>query len=139
MLKENTIMILFLLKINYFDELICAAFLRLLRPVSTLRPGSRPRAAGETGLSKFLPLGDTCLLPVGRLCRVPVSPWKHLFFMYFACLFVSYKRQNGWTDRAQFFWGTSCDPKEGLWMIELSKFATNIWLNFFENQRIFCY
>ena len=36
------------------------------------------------------------------------------------CLFVSNKRQNGWTDRAQIFCGTSRDPREGLWMIKVS-------------------
>ena len=35
------------------------------------------------------------------------------------CLFVSNKRQNGWTDKAQIFCGTSRDPREGLWMIEI--------------------
>ena len=35
------------------------------------------------------------------------------------CLFVSNKRQNGWTDRAQIFCGTSRDPREGLWLIEI--------------------
>ena len=35
------------------------------------------------------------------------------------CLYVSNKRQNGWTDRAQIFCGTSRDPREGLWMIEI--------------------
>ena len=34
------------------------------------------------------------------------------------CLFVSNKRQKGWTDRAQIFCGTSRDQKEGLWMIK---------------------
>ena len=37
------------------------------------------------------------------------------------CLFVSNKRQNDWSDRAQFFCGTSRDPREGLWMIKFSK------------------
>ena len=37
------------------------------------------------------------------------------------CLFVSNKRQNGWTDRAQIFCGTSRDPREGLWMIKILK------------------
>ena len=37
----------------------------------------------------------------------------------FVCLFVANKRQNGWTDRAQIFYGTSRDPREGLWMIEI--------------------
>ena len=35
------------------------------------------------------------------------------------CLFVSNKSQNGWTDRAQIVCGTSRDPREGLWMIEI--------------------
>ena len=35
-------------------------------------------------------------------------------------LFVSNKRQNGWTDRAQIFCGTSRDPREGLWKIIIS-------------------
>ena len=35
------------------------------------------------------------------------------------CLFVSNKRQNGWTDRAQFFCGTSRDHRE---VYEWSKF-----------------
>ena len=38
-----------------------------------------------------------------------------LFVYLFICLFVSNKRQNGWTDRA------SRDPRKGLWMIEFSK------------------
>ena len=36
------------------------------------------------------------------------------------CLFVSNKRQNGWTDRAQIFCGTSRVPREGLWIIKIS-------------------
>ena len=35
------------------------------------------------------------------------------------CLFVSNKRQNGWTNPAQIFCGTSRDPREGLWMIKI--------------------
>ena len=57
----------------------------------------------------------------------------------FVCLFVSNKRQNGWTDRAQIFCGTSCDPREGLWMIKFSKIClhqNSIFENF-ENLRIF--
>ena len=37
----------------------------------------------------------------------------------FVCLFVSNKRQIGWTDRAQIFCGTSRDHREGLWMIKI--------------------
>ena len=36
------------------------------------------------------------------------------------CVFASNKRQNGWTDRAQIFCGTSRDHMEGLWMIKIS-------------------
>jgi len=43
----------------------------------------------------------------------------------FVRLFVSSKRQNGWTDRAQFFCRTSCDHREGLWMIEFLKISSN--------------
>ena len=48
-----------------------------------------------------------------------------LSVMVFVCLFVSNKRQNGWTDRAQSFCGTSRSPREGLWMIKIS----NIYLH----------
>ena len=41
--------------------------------------------------------------------------------MYSACLFVSNKRQNGWTDRDQIFCESLHDPGEGLWMIRISK------------------
>ena len=37
----------------------------------------------------------------------------------FVCLFVSNKRQNGWTDWAQIFFVTSRGPREGLWMIKI--------------------
>ena len=62
------------------------------------------------------------------------------------CLFVSNKRQNGWTDQAQIFSGISRDPREGLWMIKFSKIClhqNSIFENFenlrffFENPRIF--
>ena len=36
------------------------------------------------------------------------------------CLFVSNKRQNGWTNRGQIFCGTSRNPREDLWMIKIS-------------------
>ena len=41
--------------------------------------------------------------------------------MYSACLFVSNKRQNGWTDRDQILCERLHDPGEGLWMIRISK------------------
>ena len=48
-----------------------------------------------------------------------------LFGCLFVCLFLSNERQNGWTDRDQILYGTSRDPREGLWMIKISK----IWLS----------
>ena len=36
------------------------------------------------------------------------------------CLFVSNKRQNGWTDRAQIFCVASMDSREGVWIIKIS-------------------
>ena len=55
-------------------------------------------------------------------------------------LFVSNKRQNGWTDRAQILFGTSRDPREGLWMIKISNICFNFHSSFenLENPRIFC-
>ena len=65
-----------------------------------------------------------------------INPWKVNLYLIFTrinifnlsiylaclsvCLFVSNKRQNGWTDRAQFFCGTSRDPREGLWKLKIS-------------------
>ena len=54
-------------------------------------------------------------------------------------MFVSNKCQNGWTDRAQMFWGIFRDPWEGLWMIKFSKIClhqNSIFENF-KNPRIF--
>ena len=41
-----------------------------------------------------------------------------LFVCLGVCLFVFNKRQNGWTDRAKIFCGTSRDHREVLWMIK---------------------
>ncbi len=49
---------------------------------------------------------------------------RYYFHLYInlVCLFdVSNKRQNGWTDRAQIFCGTSHDHREGLWIINILK------------------
>ena len=45
-----------------------------------------------------------------------------LFVCLFVCFFVSNKRQNGWTDWAQIFCGTSRDPREGFKNLPPSKF-----------------
>ena len=62
----------------------------------------------------------------------------------FVCLFVSNKRQNGWTDRAQIFCGTSREPREGLWIIKISNiclYQNSIVIKFFKIvkiREIFC-
>ena len=49
---------------------------------------------------------------------LPKSIYKFsLSVLVSVCLFVSNKRENGWTDRAQIFCGTSRDHREGLWII----------------------
>ena len=55
------------------------------------------------------------------------------------CLFVSNKRQNGWTDRAQIFCGTSREPREGLWIIKISNIClhqNSIVIKFFKILKI---
>ena len=37
------------------------------------------------------------------------------------CPFVSNKRQNGWTDWVQILFRISHDPREGLWMLSITK------------------
>ena len=64
--------------------------------------------------------------------------------MVSVCLFVSNKRQNGWTDRAQIFCGTSRDSREGLWIIKFSNIClhqNSIVIKFFKIlkiREIFC-
>ena len=67
-----------------------------------------------------------------------------MFVLVFVCLFVSNKRQNGWTDRAQIFCGTSRDYREGLWMIKISNICihqNSIFIKFLKIlkiREIFC-
>ena len=62
----------------------------------------------------------------------------------FVCLFVSNKRQNGWTDRAQIFSGTSRYPREGLWIIKISNICLHqnsiviTFLKILKIREIFC-
>ena len=49
---------------------------------------------------------------------------------FFDCLLVSNNCHNGWTDRAEFFCGTSRDSREGLWMIEFLKMCLSTKINF---------
>ena len=55
--------------------------------------------------------------------------FRHIYFACLGvsveCLFVSNKRQNVWTDRAQILCGTLHEPRKGLWMIKIKKLAPN--------------
>ena len=68
----------------------------------------------------------------------------HLDVLVSVCLFVSNKRQNGRTDRAQIFCGTSRDSREGLWIIKISNICLHqnlIVIKFFKIlkiREIFC-
>jgi len=58
---------------------------------------------------------------------------SHIIYIYIACVFlcpfVSNKRQNGWTDRAQILCGSSRHPREDLWMSKrgMSTFPYKGW------------
>ena len=67
-------------------------------------------------LSPPLPLGAISLaIFATSIYKFGSSVWV------LVCLFVSNKRQNGWTDRAQIFCGTSRDHREDLWMTKIFK------------------
>ena len=71
-----------------------------------------------------------------NICFSYISIYK---FGLSVCLFVSNKRQNGWTDRAQIFCGTSRDHREGLWMIKISNiypYQTSIFIKFLKILKI---
>ena len=65
-----------------------------------------------------------CILFIYQATNFATIPTRIIFHQYInlaclsvclsVCLFVSNKRQNGLTDRAQIFCGTSRDPREGL-------------------------
>ena len=61
--------------------------------------------------------------------NIKISNEPNVSYLYinlaclFVCPFVSNKRQNRWTDRAQILCGISRDPREGLWMIKFSKIS----------------
>ena len=67
----------------------------------------------------------------------------------YVCLLVSNKLENGWTDRAQIFWGTLRDHREGIWMFKPSKTSfqqNSIFIKFqkttkffFKKSAIFCF
>ena len=67
-----------------------------------------------------------------------VNPSMHintLLVWVGVCLFVSNKRQNGWTDRAQIFYGTSRDHRESLYMITNFKKCVSKVFNFVKKSK----
>ena len=66
--------------------------------------------------------------------NLPNSIFIHSSFMslifsmmniYFACLFVSHKRLNGWTNRAKIFVGPNMTPGKVYIWLNFQKFASN--------------
>ena len=58
------------------------------------------------------------------------------------CLFVSNKRQNGWTDRAQILWcdtSQSRNPREDLWMVKILKILKMHEKNIMKSATFFCF
>ena len=85
------------------------------------------------GDSAYLILSITFLVP---FTYIITSIYK---FGLSVCLFGSNKRQNGWTDRAQIFCGTSRDFREGLWIIKISNIClhqNSIVIKFFQILKI---
>ena len=63
-------------------------------------------------------------------------------YTLFVCPFVSNKRLNGFTDRAQILCGTSRDRSEGLWMIKISKISlqqNSILIKFWKSTKFFVF
>ena len=61
------------------------------------------------------------------LCTMYINVHLYIYFTCLSwrlvCLFVSNKRPNGWTDRAQILCRTSHDYREGLWIIKSLKIS----------------
>ena len=67
------------------------------------------------------PRSKASIVYIGIFTHIYISIYKFGLSVWVSvCLFVSNKRQNSWTDRAQIFCGTSRDHREGLWMIKIS-------------------
>ena len=55
-------------------------------------------------------------------------------------IYIFNKRQNGWTDQAHFFCGTSLDPRKDLWLIKILKICAKkffIFVKFLKILKIF--
>ena len=66
-----------------------------------------------------------------------------ILYIYLSVCFVSNKRLNGWTNRAQILYGTSRDPREGLLTRKISKiclptkFDLHKILKIYDKEKIF--
>ena len=103
---------------------------------------------------------QNCKKSLIRLCRENTIEnclfgfLNHLFEEVSVCLsvclsvYVSNKRQNDYTDLTQMLYGTTHDPREGLWMLKITKNFVQKFLIFvkfwkcakkyFQISKIFC-
>ena len=78
----------------------------------------------------------TCYSPLNLYtCYSPLNLYINLSCLS-GCLFVSNKRQNGWTDRAQIFCGISRYPRESLWMMKIKNNCVEKLFIFVKNVKI---
>ena len=91
------------------ETLIKEMLKNLPESILHFRPGFRHQQIFNTSL-------NICIYITRQICS---SEWVSL------SLFVSNKRQNGWTDRAKIFSGTSRDPREEYGWSNFQKFACN--------------
>ena len=105
-----------------------------------IRQNKAVRQLNDTLLVKFMWTPSSQILgPIGLVISTFIG-FKFQTCMYYVvctslfnvCLGVCNKRQNGWTDGANILYGTSHDPREGLWMIKFSKIEF-WWRQIFEN------
>ena len=82
-------------------------------------------------------MNDISLIFISKNWSFPFVASSIYKFGLSVCLFVSNKRQNGWTDRAHIFCRISRDPKEGLGMIKVSKPCLHQNLILIKNPRHF--
>jgi len=94
-------------------------------------------------LSIFYPIFYLfCLFLFHNAYKEKMCNWNRLkslvIYTYFACLFVSDKRQNGWTDQAQFLYGTSLDRFIDVQNSIFNKFNKSTTV-FYNIRELFCF
>ena len=105
-------------------------------------------------LSKLIKIENKRLTKEIVLLKSIVKCKSFMYKYTLACLSVCLsvcinKRQNGWTDWAQILCGTSYDPREGLWILEITKCVStslcfcsilkNAWKNIMKSANFCCH